>query len=117
MKITLSAPSAVIGRQITRESPYSFDAIEAQVAVGLVMVNLFTPAFGTAIAGSYRIYLINRSLGGEIIRIGTFPSFAPARGLSLNVGDAQMYDNVWIVLNAIANGAGGLLDIQIMVQN
>lgn len=79
---------------------------EAQLPVGLVLVNVGTPGLNSTL--SY--ILVNRSGGGEVIRVGFAPSFAPVAGISLNVGESVTINSLANPLNAIASGAGGLLD-------
>jgi len=98
----LSDPSAKVSG--TPETIVS----EAQVAVGVGLVVLLAPPpAGT----SYSMIMINRSPAAQVIRIGNVPSFAPAAGLSLNVGETLTLNNVGSGIQAISSLAGGLLDI------
>lgn len=115
MNINLSGPTSSIGRQISRTMPYYLFA-ENQITVNLVLVNLLTVL--APIAGSYTLYMVNRSPGAQIIRIGGFPAFgAPNSGVSLLPTDAFTLWNVATSIFAISDVAGGLLDCQIWYQN
>ena len=114
MRVTLSAPTVSIGRVISREMPY-YIVSEAQAAVGLALVPLL--AITAPISGSYTLYMVNRSVGGQSIRIGAAPSFAPAAGIMLLATDDWTLWNITSSIFAIADGAGALLDVSIWYQN
>jgi hypothetical protein len=82
---------------------------EAQLTIGVAPVLIVTPAFGKTVT----IVLINRSAGGQTIRVGFNPSFAPNFGLSLLVNDVVIYENVNFSISAVASGIGALLDTSI----
>jgi hypothetical protein len=79
---------------------------EDQLTVNAGIVNVGTPAAGTTL--SY--ILTNRSAAAQVIRIGFAPAFAPAAGLSLNVGESLTLNFIGSNVNAIASAPGALLD-------
>ena len=84
---------------------------EAQLTIGVVLVAIAAPpAFQ-----SYSYTLINRSAGGQIIRVGVAPSFVAGAiaGISLRPNEAYIISSRGSALNAIADGAGALLDCEI----
>jgi len=99
MKFSLSPPT-------TAPMPQAFQiSYDTQLTVNAALV---------AVAAGYNLLILkNVSAGGQLIRIGPAPSFiAPIHGLLLNVNDVAVLDCVaYVATFAIANGAGGLLDI------
>jgi hypothetical protein len=85
------------------------NTIEAIVAENQVVVGVAPVVIG-APPVTYSYILINRSAGGQIIRIGFAPSFGPAAGDSILVGEALVISSLATVLSAVANGVGALLD-------
>lgn len=72
-------------------------------------VNVLTPA-----ANKYYLVTVkNTSAGGQNIRIGTAPTFAPNVGQLLAPNDTLVLQPVGIAINARANLAGGLLSVLI----
>lgn len=111
MRVRVSAP-------VTRIPHFGALITENQLLVGAGLVLIFTPGSGA----SYLVVCRNVSAGGQIIRVGSVPSFiAPVRGLALypstalppGGGDSLTYDLFGGALYAIANGAGGLLDVSV----
>ena len=113
MNINLSCSPGAIGQTLIRTTPY-FLLGEAQLAVDLLLVPVL--AVVIPVAGSYTLYMINRSPGAQTIRIGAAPGFAPNFGISLLPTDTYTLWNVTTSLFAIADIAGGLLDCQIWFQ-
>jgi hypothetical protein len=84
---------------------------ENQLTVNAALVNVGTPAAGTTL--SY--ILTNRSAAAQVIRIGSAPSFLPAAGISLNVGESLTLNFISTPVNAIASAVGALLDTLVCI--
>lgn len=86
---------------------------EGQTVVGLVNVLLASPpsAFYTL-----TIHIANRSVGGQDIRVGFNPAFAPAAGILLTPGDTVELNNLSFGITAVANIAGALVDVFAIAQ-
>ena len=99
-------PSAV--PFVYRKAPYVTIVTEGQITIGAVLVALT----GVIVSGSnYLVIARNTSAGGQLIRIGNAPNFAPVAGMLLTVGDNITLEEIAIAQSAIANGAGGTLDV------
>jgi len=61
---------------------------------------------------TYSYILVNRSTGGQNIRVGFAPSFAggAVKGDMLAPGDSIVISSLGTTLSGIADGAGALLD-------
>jgi hypothetical protein len=99
---SLAQPNALVN---VAANPAETIVAESQLTVGNVGLTQIENAPIT-----YSYILINRSVGGQVLRIGSNPGFAPAAGLSLNVGESVTLNNIAGQLNAIASAAGALLD-------
>jgi len=86
---------------------------EAQLTVGAApAVVIATPAAGT----TYTFLIINRSAGGQLLRVGFAPQFAVPAGISLLLNEAVIYDNINFALSIVADAAGALADISVLSQ-
>ena len=93
---------------IVADSPFS-GLEEIQLTVNLALVPLFFLVPDEEVI----MYLCNRSVGAQNIRVGINPQFAPAiNGFMLQANDAVTIGPISksVVWNAIADGAGALLD-------
>ncbi len=94
--------------------PYSVLVTETAVSVGLVLVLIAT----LSSLFNHVVFFRNSSTGGQNIRVGTTgPAFSTA-GFLLQPNDAIVMDALQTVaLRAIADAAGGLLDVVIYRTN
>ena len=113
MKMQITGSPFSVGLQPVKTVPYMLVS-ELQLTVNLVLVPIVTVLAATT--ASYTIYMINRSAGAHIIRVGAAPSFGPVAGISLLATDADTLWNVGQSIFAICDLAGGLLDVQVWQQ-
>ncbi len=86
---------------------------ENQITVNMLVLQLAIPA---SVLQTLTLQLANRSTGGQNIRIGFYPAFAPAAGILLTPGDTCEICNVTFAISAIASANGALLDAFITAQ-
>ena len=93
---------------VSRSDPYKTLVTEFQLPVNAAPL---VAVLAAVAATTYLVVLRNSSAGGQMIRIGTAPDFgAPIAGLMLAPGDIVIFDSYDADINAIADGAGALLD-------
>lgn len=116
MKVHISGSPMSVGLQPVKSVPYILIS-ELQLTVDLVLVPVVNVLVNTP--GSYTIYFVNRSAGGQTVRIGTAPSFVAGAiaGISLLATDTWMLWNVGRSIFAISDIAGALLDVSVWYQD
>lgn len=108
MRVTMVSGSgtAIAG---SRLAPFVTEVFAGQVLVGLIAVPILVPVAGL----TYLVLMRNTSAGGQNIRFGGAPSFIGLTGFLLAPNDVVTLDFWGPIVNAIADAAGGTLEVGI----